>query len=221
MRQMRRSSRARAPAALGSARGSLLDRGCLPFTSPFLCFLRWAPGCSAKHPSKVAVVRSNSPKLLRANVIVIDARIVEHSPQTFRHRRRSGHVVDGHCDGGFRKTIQVTGEHFRIDVPGRASALSLRAAHGCHCRYKSEVDILLLDGTQLLQEQCIFRVPVCVKEEEFMWQPFVRGVANHAAKRGDTNSAGQQDSGTAHIVMEREVAERPVYFRNTSNLRLL
>src|ERR1035441_10874913 len=60
MRQMRRSSRARAPAALGSARGSLLDRGCLPFTSPFLCFLRWAPGCSAKHPSKVAVVRSNS-----------------------------------------------------------------------------------------------------------------------------------------------------------------
>ena len=54
-----------------------------------------------------------------------------------------------------------------------------------------------------------------------MWQPFVRGVANHAAKRGDTNSAGQQDSGTAHIVMEREVAERPVYFRNTSNLRLL
>ena len=43
-----------------------------------------------------------------------------------------------------------------------------------------------------------------------MWQPFVRVVANYAAKRGDSYSAGQQDSRAAHVVVERQIAERPV-----------
>ena len=80
-------------------------------------------------------------KLLRADVIIIDACIVEHGSAALHHRGWSGDVIDGTCGvGNSRSNLrQVPREHFRAEVPSgvfcsaRLKAVSRRRVVNARC----------------------------------------------------------------------------------------
>src|SRR6185312_17168227 len=109
-----------------------------------------------------------------------------------------------------RVAPQVFHDERVVDVADLTLPGKTRAAHLSHRRNEGEVRIFPRQATELIQEWSVLGASIGIEEEDSMWQLFECGSPHHATEWSDPDPPSQQNGRPAGIVVQREIAERPL-----------
>src|SRR5579875_1058460 len=142
-------------------------------------------------------------KFFTPDIIVIDRCCIQDFPNTFNHRRRSSHIIDG-----ILQLVHVPLQHRCVQVASLSIPAAARTLRLGHDRDQTVIRVAALKMLKFFKEWSIFWPAIKIKKHKTMLQLAVCRIENDAAKRCNANSPRKHHCRTPGIVVQDEVSER-------------